>query len=143
MELKPPKSTALSWQVTLPASEPSSTQWCGPTSSSEMNVFPLLWVLRAVCGLYLQLAAGPRDREYRILLSACQKGCYSCNMTQISSAARFHSHKASSKGSSEVCSSAGCSGSEQAGTWLLCCVTGLSSSSSSGARARASGHQGS
>lgn len=38
----------------------------GPTSSSEMNVFPLLWVLRAVCGLYLQLAAGPRDREYRI-----------------------------------------------------------------------------
>lgn len=26
MELKPPKSTALSWQVTLPASEPSSTQ---------------------------------------------------------------------------------------------------------------------
>lgn len=55
-------------------------------------------------------------------------------MTQISSAGRFHSHKASSKGSSAVGSSAHCRGREQSGTWLLGCVTVLSSISSTGSK---------
>lgn len=52
-------------------------------------------------------------------------------MTQICSAGRFHSHKAPSTGSSAVCSFACCSDVNKFGTWLLCCVTELSSISRS------------
>lgn len=69
-----------------------------------------------------------------------KKGCYSCDMTQMSSAGKFHSHKASSKGSSAVCSFARCSDMNKFGTWLLCWLCSALSAAV-WANARGSRHQ--